>query len=237
VLARATEVVCVSDDLRDELERAGFPPDMARVVPNGVPPAEPLTEERAVALRAELTLEGHVVTLVGRLVEQKAPHRFVDTAAAVLADRSDVTFLVVGDGPLRAALEDQVAALGVERGVRLAGLRHDARDLIALSDLVVFTSVWEGLSIVALEALAARVPVVAADVSGMRELLEPGAGQIVDEPEPAAFAKAICDLLGDTEARSAMGARGRELVEARYSIAAMAVGYANVYEAALAARP
>jgi glycosyltransferase involved in cell wall biosynthesis len=236
VLARATEVVCVSDDLRDELERAGLPPDSARVVPNGVPPAEPLSEERAVALRAELGLADHVVTLVGRLVEQKAPHRFVDTAAAVLAGRSDVTFLVVGEGPRRAALERQVASLGVEHGVRLAGLRDDARDLIALSDLVAFTSVWEGLSIVALEALAACVPVVAAEVSGMRELLGSGAGRIVDEPEPEAFAGAIAELLDAPETRRQMGARGRELVDARYSVAAMAAGYAEVYDAALAAR-
>ena len=236
VLARASGVVCVSEDLRAELERHGFPPGTARVVPNGVPVAPPLTEEHAHALREELGLAGHVVTLVGRLVEQKRPERFADAAAAVLATRSDVTFLVVGEGPLRDTLERQVAALDVERGVRFAGLREDARELIALSDLIVFTSAWEGLSMVALEGLAAGVPVVASDVSGMRELLGSGAGRVVAEPSAGCFARAITELLDDADARRAMGARGRELVEERYSLAAMAAGYAEAYDAALAAR-
>ena len=92
--------------------------------------------------------------------------------------------------------------------------------------MVVFTSAWEGLSIVALEALAAGVPVVAADVSGMRELLDTGAGRIVNEREPAAFARAVDRLLDDPGARAAMGERGRRLVEERYSLRAMAEGYA-----------
>lgn len=236
VLARATEVVCVSDDLRTELERAGFPEGRARVVPNGVEPAAALSAERDRALRDELRLEGSVVTLIGRLVEQKAPERFVEAAAEVLRRRPGVSFLVVGEGPLRPGLERLAAELGAAAGVRFAGMRDDARDLIALSDLLVFTSIWEGLSIAALEALEAGVPVVAADVSGMRDLLGSGAGRIVDEPTPHAFALAIEALLDDGDARAAMGERGRTLARERYSIDSMARGYAEVYEAALGER-
>jgi glycosyltransferase involved in cell wall biosynthesis len=232
VLARATEVVCVSDDLRAELESAGFPAGRARVVPNGVADARPPSKQRERALREELAAPERIVTLVGRLVEQKAPERFVDAAAEVLGRRTDVTFLVVGEGPLRPELEQRAASLGVDSHVRLTGLRPDARELIALSDLVVFTSIWEGLSIVALEALAAGVPVVAADVSGMRELLGSGAGRVVEAPEAAAFARAVEELLDDPPARAAMGERGRRLVEERYSMQAMADGYAEVYAAA-----
>jgi glycosyltransferase involved in cell wall biosynthesis len=236
LLRCAAEVVCVSDDLRRELEHVGFPAGRARVVPNGVDEAVPLSAERERALRDEFRADRNVVTLVGRLVDQKAPDRFVDAAAQVLARRSDVTFLVVGDGPLWPELECRAAALGVRSAVRLTGLRDDARDLIAISDLVVFTSIWEGLSIAALEALAAGVPVVATDVSGMRELLGSGAGRIVDEPTPRAFADAIELLLDDRVTRTAMGDRGRALVAERYSSGAMAAGYADVYDAALGRR-
>jgi glycosyltransferase involved in cell wall biosynthesis len=237
VLARATEVVCVSEDLRLELERAGFPTGRARVVANGVAAAAQLPDERERALRAELGLEGSVVTLVGRLVEQKAPERFVEAAAELRRRGADVTFLVVGTGPLLPELERRAAALGAGSGIRFTGLRDDARDLIALSDLLVFTSIWEGLSIAALEALAAGVPVVAAGVSGMRDLLGSGAGLIVEDATPPAFARAIESLLDDPAARAAMGERGRALVEERYSVRAMAAGYAEVYDAALGRRP
>jgi glycosyltransferase involved in cell wall biosynthesis len=236
ILRRAAEVVCVSEDLRAELERAGFPEGRARVVPNGVGASAPPGAERTEALRAELGAPERIVALVGRLVEQKAPERFVDAAAELLAHRPDVTFLIVGDGPLRAELERRAEASGAAAGIRFTGLRGDARDLIALSDIVVFTSVWEGLSIVALEALAAGVPVVASGVSGMRELLNSGAGRIVEPPDSAAFARAVEELLDDPAARAAMGERGRRLVEERYSARAMADGYAAIYAAATEAR-
>lgn len=236
VLARCDEVVCVSSDLRAELERAGLTEGRARVVTNGIAPAPPLTDGRAQELRRELGADGPVVTLVGRLVEQKAPERFVDAAAEVLRRRDDVTFLVVGEGPLRPELEERASGTGAGERIRFTGVRADARDLIALSDLLVFTSVWEGLSIAALEAMAAGVPVVATDVSGMRELLGTGAGRIVAEPDPGAFAHAIEELLADEDTRVAMGRRGRALVDERYSVQAMAAGYAEVYRTALERR-
>jgi glycosyltransferase involved in cell wall biosynthesis len=235
VLARADEVVCVTTDQLAELERAGFRGG-ARVVPNGVAAAPELTDERRAELRAELGADEQIVTMVGRLVEQKAPERFVDAAAAVLARRRRVTFLLVGEGPLRPGLERRVRERDIAADVRFTGVRDDARDVIALSDLVVFTSVWEGLSIVALEALAASVPVVASAVSGMRELLGEGAGRIVEQPDSEAFAAAIGELLDDPAARAEMGERGRRLVEERYSARAMADGYAAAYASALERR-
>jgi glycosyltransferase involved in cell wall biosynthesis len=233
VLARADAVVCVSPDQLAELESAGLPPERACVVPNGVTAAPDLSAERRASLRSELAANRHVVTLVGRLVEQKAPERFVDAAAEVLARRSGVIFAVVGDGPLRPELERRAADRGAADRIRFTGVRDDARELIALSDLVVFTSTWEGLSMVALEALAAGVPVVATGVSGMRELLGDGAGRIVEPPEAAAFASAIEALLDDPDTRAEMGTRGRRLVDERYSAHAMADGYDAVYAAAL----
>jgi glycosyltransferase involved in cell wall biosynthesis len=113
--------------------------------------------------------------------------------------------------------------------VRLLGERDDARALIDRADLVVFSSDREGHSIAALEALAAGTPVVSTDVSGMRELLDGGAGTIVDSWTPAALADAISALINDSERRRAMGDAGRRLVAERFSAERMRARYAEIY--------
>ena len=119
-----------------------------------------------------------------------------------------------------------------QRGlVRFTGARDDARALIALSDLLVFSSDWEGLSIAVLEALAAGTPIVTTDVQGMRELLSDGVGAIVPGFDPAALAAAISELLGDPARREQMASRGRERIVAEFSAAAMRDAYAEAYRA------
>jgi glycosyltransferase involved in cell wall biosynthesis len=142
-----------------------------------------------------------------------------------------VTFLIVGDGPRRTELEARASALGVQDIVRFTGARDDARALIALSDLLVFSSDWEGLSIAALESLAAGTPIVTTDVQGMRELLADGVGAIVPGFDPADLAASISELLDDPPRRQEMARRGRERIAAEFSSAAMRGAYADAYRA------
>jgi glycosyltransferase involved in cell wall biosynthesis len=162
-------------------------------------------------------------------VEQKNHARFVAAAAEVAAARPDARFVIVGDGPLRGALEAQVAALGLGDRVTLTGVRHDVPALLARADLVVFSSDWEGLPLVALEALAAGTPVLSTPVEGMREL--PVTVVPADE-----LASGIVDLLADPARLAALGADGREHVAARYPVAAMLDAYEALYRELSAAR-
>ena len=140
----------------------------------------------------------------------------------------DCRFLIVGDGPLRGPLEDQARDLGIHGAVRFTGIRQDARSLIARSDVVAFSSDWEGMSIVALEALAAGVPVVATDVEGMRDLLSSGAG-VVTRRDPTELAHEIVLLLRDSQRRAEMGAVGRSTIAADFSIERMVGSYRELY--------
>jgi glycosyltransferase involved in cell wall biosynthesis len=237
LLRPAAAVACVSGDLAEQLAGAGFPRAKLAVVENAVQQA-PLTPERRASLDAELGLEGmEVVATVGRLVPQKAHDRFVDAAAIVARRRPEARFLVVGDGPLRTELERRARELDLGSRLAFTGLRDDAPALIARSDLLVFSSNWEGLSIAALEALAAGVPVVSTDVGGMRDLLSRGAGEIVVEATPAALAGAIEALLEAPQRRADMGRAGRAMVAERFSPEAMARGYDGLYERVTGARP
>ena len=180
------------------LRAAGLPAARLRVVPNSVslPAArDPAADAR---LDAELGLDGApVVVAIGRLAKQKNHARFLAAAARVAEVRPDVRFLLVGDGPLRAELADQARSLRLDGRVTLTGVRHDVPAIAARADLVVFSSDWEGLSLVALEALAAGTPVLSTPVEGMRDLLEGGAVTVTGAATPADLAGGMIDLLAD----------------------------------------
>jgi glycosyltransferase involved in cell wall biosynthesis len=230
ILRRADRVACVSTDLAQALVAAGLDGPRAVVIPNGIAPVAPLGDAARAALDAELDLAGApVVAMVGRLVPQKAPDSFLEVAAAVARTHPQTRFLVVGDGPLRAGLEARARDLQIAERVRFTGVRSDARALIARASLLLFTSDWEGLSIAALEALSAGIPVVSTAVEGMQALAAGGAVEIVPDRAPEALARAVGDLLSAPARRTEMGERGRALVAERFSLDAMTGAYAELY--------
>jgi glycosyltransferase involved in cell wall biosynthesis len=202
------------------------------VIPNGVPAASPPAPAERARIEHELGSHGlPLVTAVGRLVPQKAHARLLDAVAAVAGMGVEARFVIVGDGPLRPELERRARALGLNGAVRFAGMRRDARAIIACSELLVFASNWEGLSLAALEGLAAGVPVVSTEVAGSAELLSTGAGLVVPR-EPAAIAQAIAELLADGGRRARMGEEGRRLHAERFSTERMVAAYRSLYETA-----
>jgi glycosyltransferase involved in cell wall biosynthesis len=244
LLRGAQTVVCVSQDLREGIVRAGLPAARVKVIANAVPLAGPLDEPRREALDAELGLgQAPVISIVGRLVPQKAHGRFLRAARVILDSFPDARLLIVGDGPLRRSIEHDVSSAGLANSVRLTGARSDAREIAARSDVIVFSSDWEGLSIAALEALAAATPIVATDVHGMRELLRARsadtratgaagpqpAGAVVALDDGTALGERVVALLHDPAELSRMGAAGRALIGRSYSPAEMVDAYLAAY--------
>ena len=237
VLRLADHVVCVSAGVAGELAANGMPERRVTVIPNGVSAPDALGAAERSRLDSELGLDDEpLVTAVGRLVPQKAHHRLIDAAAAVRAQIPSARFLIVGEGPLRSELASRIRAAGLNGAVTLTGARSDARQIIARSDIVAFSSDWEGLSLVALEALAAGVPIVSTDVAGTAELLGTGAGIAV--PRTAgALAEALVDLLRDSARRREMGAEARRLHRERFSVERMVDGYLRLYRSLNAGDP
>lgn len=232
LLRAADHTACVSADLRESIVAAGLGEPRTSLVRNAITPARELGERARAELDLELDIEGApVVAIVGRLVEQKAHERFVVAARRIADELPEAVFLVLGDGPRRAEIEALVAAAGLDRQVRMTGVRSDARAVLARTDLLVFSSNWEGLSITALEALAAGTPVVSTDVQGMRGLLvESGAGVVVPLDDGTALGECVLSLLGERRRRAAMGAAGRRLIAAEYTIETMVDAYEDLYE-------
>lgn len=172
---------------------------------------------------------GPIVT-VGRLVGQKNHALFLDAAARLVRQWPQATFMIVGDGPLRAGLEAQARALGLGDRVSFTGERDDVDVVLRAASLFWLTSRWEGMPNVVLEAMASGVPVITTDVSGVRELLRPGIdGFIVTDSDPGQFVEASCRLLGDAERLRDFGAAARARAE-EFSVASVVGAWARLYE-------
>lgn len=230
ILRLADHVTAVSMDTATCLEEAGLRRDRLTVVRNAVKVAPPSDRSVLERLDAELGLtQAPLVVIVGRLVAVKAHVRFLTAVERVQRVHPEIRYLIVGDGPLRQMLEERARQLGVAKVVRFTGLRSDVPAIISRADLMVFSSDSEGLSIAALEALAAGVPVVSTPVEGMNELLGRGAGIVVDSHDAGALARGILAGLEDPAGRAAMGAAGRRLVAEEFSPGTMLRDYEALY--------
>lgn len=222
-------IIAVSEHVRQRYaEELGVPLSRLVVVRNAirVPPVRNL---RGSALRASL-VDGrpdYVILTPARLVRQKG-HRFLLAAAAQVLD---ATFLLAGDGPLRAELEELARELGVADRCLFLGQRSDVADLLAASDLIVLPSLFEGLPLSVLEAMAAERPVVATRVGGTEEAVaHEMTGLLVPPSDPAALAAAIQRIRTDPLLADRLAVAGRKRVEAEFSADRMAQLIMQVYD-------
>lgn len=166
-----------------------------------------------------LDAPAHVVTTVGRLTAIKQHTLFLETAAIVAARDPRAVFLVVGDGELRAALEADARARGLDVRARFLGWRRDLERIYAASDVFLLTSRNEGTPVALIESLAAGVPGVSTDVGGVRDVIgHADIGLLAPFGDASALAAHALALLDDPVRRAAMGDRGRASVIARYSV-------------------
>lgn len=137
-----------------------------------------------------------LICSAGRLDEQKGFIYLIQAARQVLGARPDVSFVIAGDGPLRAQLQDLIDELRMTDHFRLLGFRHDIQNVISASDLFVSSSLWEGGPITAVESVMLAKPMVLTKVGVSREVMVQGKnGYMVHPADPEALAKAILTSL------------------------------------------
>ena len=183
-----------------------------------------------------IPVDAPVVGTVTRLSPQKAPLDFVAAAAQVHAQRPDVRFMLVGDGPLRAAVDARARELGIADHLIMTGLRRDVPELMAAFDIFALSSLWEGLPRVLPQAMATGLPIVTTGADGSAEAVEDGVnGFVVPPGEPQALASALLRLLDDPALAQEMGLAGRARVD-EFSATRMVDEIAALYETVLRAK-
>jgi glycosyltransferase involved in cell wall biosynthesis len=230
-------ILCVCEwERRLALERRIAPPERLHVVHNGTDPCPAATDPDPLvtAMRAA----GPVAGTVAGLRRFKGVEVLIDAAPAVLERVPEARLAIVGDGPLRPALEERARRLGLLRDERLAFLDfHEpaARYLLAL-DVYVLPSLLEAFPIGVLEALACGVPQVATDVGGTSEAVAPDTGILVPPGDPGSLAGAMATLLEDPARRTAMAEASRRRHSERFLADGMAAATARLYDELLAGR-
>jgi glycosyltransferase involved in cell wall biosynthesis len=199
-------------------ELAGLAPGSVRSIPNGVPDA--------VLELLPRPFEGPTVGSVGRLDQQKG----YDVLLRALASLPDAALVLVGDGPERGALEAIAGDLGLGDRVRFAGWQAEPRRHLTTFDVFALPSRFEGFPLAIVEAMLARLPVVATAVGSVPEAVREGrTGLLVPPDDPEALAAALRRALGDASLRLRLGENGRELALERFTAAAMARSFEQVY--------
>ncbi len=169
-------VIVCSHYMEQEMKRVfQVPADKIRIVPNGVDLARYQKGEGAHLSRSHYAIpDEKIVFFVGRLVQEKGAQLLLDAVPKVLQYYSKAKFVIAGKGPAQEYLKNKARDMGVYERVYFTGyIDDDTRDFIYReADVAVFPSLYEPFGMVALEAMAARTPVVVADVGGLSEIVQ-----------------------------------------------------------------
>ena len=234
-----SKIIAVCENLRQEMISAGLSENKIVTIHNAVDLKDfsPNTFCNVQQIEDQLGIEANqpIVSIIGRLSPQKGHRYFLEAAARVLKALPESRFLIIGDGPLKRHLEEFATSLGIGGAVSFLGYREDIVDLMRLSDVIVISSIREGLPYVLLEALALAKPVVATRVGGVPEVVKDKVtGFLVPPQDAKALAEAVIHLLSDRKEAKRVGEEGRELIYRKFSVQTMARRIAEVYREVLA---
>jgi glycosyltransferase involved in cell wall biosynthesis len=232
---RVTAGIAISEAVRQFMINVEFaPPQKIHTVHYGFDPTTaPVIPDLYRSLRAELGLapDTPIVGSVCRLIEQKGlPHALA--AFAQIREQTAAHYVIIGDGPLRDSLAAQAHALGLADRVHFLGWKPDARAYYAAFNCFLMPSLWEGFGLVVLEAMAARLPVVASAISALPEIVRDGeTGYLVPPSDPSRIAARLLDLLRDPDHARRLGEQGRQRLDSAFSVSQMVAGTMAVYGA------
>lgn len=230
--SRWAHLVAVSDDVAGAI-RASIRPARGHLhtIPNGVTVAR-YVDASPSGLRAALGIPAGVclVVCVAKMLEQKG-HRFLVDAMATPPLRDTAMHVVlVGEGPLRDEIRGRARDFGLLDRLHFVGNRSDVPALLAEADAFVLPSMWEGLPMALLEAMAAGLPIVATSVAGTRQVIDDGRhGLLVAPGDAGALATALDRVVRQADLRRRLGDAARAHVNTAFSVQVQARRHADLY--------
>lgn len=227
-------IVVSRSDLETGLANGIGVPGKYALIRYGIDYPDILPGNKGIREELGISADGLVVGSVACLKPQKSPLDFIQAASLVKHSCPGVKFILVGDGILRRKTEALISKLKLEKQVILLGWRRDVIRFLYSIDIFVLTSLWEGLPISVLEAVACGLPVVVTDTGGVREIVSNGdTGFLIEPHDVSAMAEKIISLLKDARQRAAIGKRGRDSLGDAFSVEKMTAGTTSLYEALL----
>jgi glycosyltransferase involved in cell wall biosynthesis len=222
-------IACAQNHANYLVNEEGFPRTKVFTIPNGVDVNRfrPNPSKRQ-WLRDELQIAGdaNLVGIVAALREEKNHTQLIDAAHEILRNYPNTHFVLVGDGPMRSSIEDQIATHGLHGHFHLLGTRSDTYDILAALDIFVLTSKNEANPVSTLEALATGIPAVCPNVGSVSEsVIHNRTGLLTKPLDSQSTADAIGRLLGAPVWARQLGDNGRNEVCDNWSLETMVHGY------------
>ena len=243
-LLRPTDrVTAVGNCIRQALaDHDGIDPGRTEIIHNGIdlrnfgprssaPGSLPTDTARAAARAAMGVRDGETLILqVAQFSPVKDHVTAVEAFARVAEQAPDVRLVFIGDGERRAGSEAAVRAVNLQDRVTFLGVRDDVHRLLAGADMFLLSSLSEGVSLTLLEAMAARLPIVATQVGGNPELVDHGRnGLLAQRADAAGLAHNLLMLVRDPQMRRNMGEAGHNRVLKLFTQEQMHAGYERMY--------
>lgn len=225
------KIISVSNDIRNNIA-SKYQFNSIRTIHNGIAISCNLKKDTKV-IRKQLGIAENtfVIGIVGRLVPVKGHEYFINAARLVLHNRQDVKFLIVGNGPLRQELEKRVGDEYLNNHIIFTGFRDDVKDLISIMDIIVFSSLSEGIPYTLLEAMALNKPVIATNVGGLGEVISNGKnGLLVNSKDEKDIAEKCLYLLENKNIVEYLGEEAKKTVIDYFSVDRMKDETVRVYE-------
>ncbi|MCO4745131.1 MAG: glycosyltransferase [Proteobacteria bacterium] len=188
--------------------------------------------------REGIPADAVVVLAVGRLRAVKNPTGILGAFQSVAKDHPNAHLIFIGDGDLEERLADQRRTFGLAKRVHFLGTRTDVPEALAAADIFVQNSLYEGLGIAAVEAMASGLPVIATAVGGLVEVVsDDETGTLIPSRSQAALADALTAYITDPALRARHGSAGRVRARSRHGLTEATDGYIRVYKALAERRP
>jgi glycosyltransferase involved in cell wall biosynthesis len=236
----AHRVMILNEGMREEALREGFAKEQLLWMPNPVDTVEfsPCDEQERAHLRDErgIPAAAPVVVYSGRLAPEKALPTLIAAFAEVARRKPEAMLLLVGNGPVRAALERQAGALGLEN-VRFAGGVEpgEVRSWLRVADVFALVSLSEGFPCALAEAMAVGLPAVVSDIPATRQLVDHEQhGLLAPVGDERAISASILRLLDNAGLRARMGEAARARIVENYSTEKVADRYEALFQDAMA---
>lgn len=233
LMKRADMFICVSEFIKNKMLEKGYSEEKLITHYIGID-IDAVKPDRNIVKTADPRL-----LTVGRLTEKKGIRYLISAFAQVIRNVPDARLDIVGDGPLRSTLEQQVREHGLEQSVAFLGECDHATVLglmqkawaFCLPSVTAANGDAEGLGMVFLEAQALKLPVVATQSGGIPEAVSDGnTGFLVHEKDSAVLAERIINLLTDDELRRTIGTKARAFIEKNFSMSRQAVMLEEIYK-------
>jgi glycosyltransferase involved in cell wall biosynthesis len=191
----------------------------------------PLPERARKKTSLGLGIHKPLISSIGNLKPQKNPADFVSMAQKVNAELPETEFIFLGEGPLRTKIEAQVLLSGLTSRFSLPGWRRDVAEILALSEVFVLTSLWEGLPRALIEAMKSGVPPVCYATDGILDIVQDGVnGFLIPAGDVTGLARRVLELLKDEALRKKMGGEAAASIGEEFDIDLMVQSQERLYE-------